>query len=204
MVYFWGGFAPQCAQIDAILTQMDSSGKYSNSFTFVKVDAEQLSTSAEDFDVETVPAVVFVKNGKIVDRVDGANPPLLNQLVQKHQQPEKSATTGAGANAAPTAEEVNARLKSLVESASVMVFMKGSPAAPQCGFSRRACEILKTHGAKFSHFDILTDNTVREAMRIYSNWPTYPQIYINSEFVGGVDILTELAESGDLKNMLAA
>ena len=75
-------------------------------------------------------------------------------------------------------KNLNDRLKSLVNMAPVVLFMKGTPQEPRCGFSRQTIEILNNQNVKFSYFDILSDNEVREGLKTYSNWPTYPQLYI--------------------------
>uniref|UniRef100_A0A3Q3FSV8 Glutaredoxin 3 n=1 Tax=Labrus bergylta TaxID=56723 RepID=A0A3Q3FSV8_9LABR len=94
----------------------------------------------------------------------------------------------------------NQRLKKLINAAPCMLFMKGSAQDPRCGFSRQIVALLKTHGIQFSSFDILSDEEVRQGLKAYSNWPTYPQLYANGELVGGLDIVKELAESGELEN----
>jgi monothiol glutaredoxin len=86
----------------------------------------------------------------------------------------------------------------------VVLFMKGSPAAPMCGFSASAASILAGHGATIRHVDVLLDPEVREAVKAFSSWPTLPQVYLGGEFVGGADILRELHESGELATRLAA
>lgn len=78
----------------------------------------------------------------------------------------------------------------------------GTPAAPQCGFSRRFVELLKGQGIQFGSFNILADPQVRDGLKKYSNWPTYPQLFVNGELVGGLDVCTELAESGELRDMV--
>lgn len=90
------------------------------------------------------------------------------------------------------------RLERLIKKAPVMVFMKGSPDAPRCGFSRTLMEIFKKNKVSFDSFDILTDEEVRQGLKEYSNWPTYPQIYAKGTLVGGLDIIKELEESGEL------
>jgi Grx4 family monothiol glutaredoxin len=77
--------------------------------------------------------------------------------------------------------------------------MKGHPDEPKCGFSRKVVEALKTAGVKFGSFNILADNDVREGLKVYSSWPSYPQVYVDGELVGGCDIILELAEAGELK-----
>ena len=94
------------------------------------------------------------------------------------------------------------QIKELVESNDVVLFMKGSPDFPQCGFSGRATQILSTCGAKFASVDVLQNNEVREGIKVYSNWPTIPQLYIKGEFIGGSDILMEMYESGELQQKL--
>lgn len=86
--------------------------------------------------------------------------------------------------------------------APVMLFMKGSPAAPRCGFSRQITEILSENNVPYASFDILTNESVREALKKYSDWPTYPQLYVSGELIGGLDILKEIASSGNLASEL--
>lgn len=97
------------------------------------------------------------------------------------------------------------RLKSLISQHKVMLFMKGSPDEPRCGFSRTIVQLLSGYQiGDFGHFDILTDNEVRQGLKTFSNWKTYPQLYVNGELLGGLDIIKELHEDGELEGMLAA
>lgn len=98
---------------------------------------------------------------------------------------------------------IQEQIKELVESNDVVLFMKGSPDFPQCGFSSRASQILKACGAKFASVDVLQNNEVREGIKQFSNWPTVPQLYIRGEFVGGSDIVIEMYESGELQKKLS-
>ena len=98
--------------------------------------------------------------------------------------------------------DLETRLKKLISSSPVMCFIKGTPQEPRCGFTRQLIEILKTKDVKYGSFDILGDNEVREGLKKYSNWPTYPQVYINSELIGGLDIIKELVESGEFDSMI--
>jgi len=85
-----------------------------------------------------------------------------------------------------------------------MVFMKGSPDAPRCGFSRQIVELLKGENVKFDSFDILGDEEVRQGLKTFSNWPTYPQLYAEGKLIGGLDIVKELKEEGELLDSLPA
>lgn len=90
-----------------------------------------------------------------------------------------------------------------VKSSPVVVFMKGSPNFPQCGFSARACQVLKAAGVEeFSSFDVLSDDPMWEALEDYTQWPTVPQIFIKGKFIGGCDIVSEMYERGELQQML--
>lgn len=95
------------------------------------------------------------------------------------------------------------RIKQMVEQNAVMLFMKGSPEFPQCGFSGRAVQILNACGVnRFGSFDVLSDTDVREGIKAYSHWPTIPQLYIKGEFIGGSDIMLELYQKGELQKKL--
>lgn len=102
------------------------------------------------------------------------------------------------------ADDTRARIESLINASKVMLFMKGSKQFPACGFSNAVVQILKKEGASFDTYNILADPDVRQALKEYSNWPTYPQLYVGGKFVGGCDIVTEMHESGELAEQLTA
>ena len=98
--------------------------------------------------------------------------------------------------------DVQQRIDDLVKGNKVVLFMKGSAQFPMCGFSGRAVEVLKACGVKeFKTFDVLSDEEVRQGIKNYAQWPTIPQLYVNGEFVGGSDIMTEMYQSGELKQL---
>ena len=97
---------------------------------------------------------------------------------------------------------VQEQIKNVVEENSIMLFMKGSPDFPQCGFSGRLVQILQACGVQFPSADVLSDDQIRQGIKDFSNWPTIPQLYINGEFIGGSDIVTEMYESGELQAKL--
>ena len=94
------------------------------------------------------------------------------------------------------------RLDKLVQTNTIMVFMKGNKLMPQCGFSNNVVQILNVLGVPFETVDVLADPDIRQGIKEYSNWPTIPQVYINGEFVGGSDILIELYQNGKLQEMV--
>ena len=98
---------------------------------------------------------------------------------------------------------VRDRIHEQVTSAPVMLYMKGSPAFPQCGFSSSAVQMLKACGVdRFQTVDVLQDPEIRQGIKEYANWPTIPQLYVNGEFVGGADIMREMYQSGELQKVL--
>ena len=94
------------------------------------------------------------------------------------------------------------RIDALVKANPVLLFMKGSPLFPQCGFSSRAVAILNHLGAEFESVDVLQDQGIRQGIKAYSDWPTIPQLYVGGEFVGGSDIMMEMYESGELAQLM--
>lgn len=100
-------------------------------------------------------------------------------------------------------DDVQQRIDNLVKSNRVVLFMKGTPQFPMCGFSGRAIQILKACGARdVAAVNVLEDEGIRQGIKAYSNWPTIPQLYIGGEFVGGSDIMTEMYEAGELQQAL--
>ena len=96
---------------------------------------------------------------------------------------------------------VLARIKQEVEETPVVLFMKGTPMFPQCGFSAAVVQALSNLGVKFKGIDVLTDPSLREGIKQYANWPTIPQLYVKGEFVGGCDIVREMYETGELQQL---
>ena len=126
-------------------------------------------------------------NGKLVGGLD-----IVNELVEDSSLDDM----------VPETAKLNNRLTKLINNAKVMLFMKGTPSEPRCGFSKKIVEILQVHKIEFSSFDILTDNTIRQGLKTFSNWPTYPQLYASGKLIGGLDIVKELADEGELCDAL--
>ena len=93
-------------------------------------------------------------------------------------------------------------IKDLIEKNGIVLFMKGTPTFPQCGFSSKAVMLLKSCGAAFASVNVLEEPEIRQGIKEFSNWPTIPQLYVNGEFVGGSDIMTEMYETGELQTLV--
>lgn len=101
-------------------------------------------------------------------------------------------------------DDTKKRIQDLLQSSKVLLFMKGTKQFPACGFSNTVVQILKKEGASFETFNILADPDMRQGLKEFSNWPTYPQLYVDGKFVGGCDIVTEMHQSGELRKVLGA
>jgi len=205
VVHFWAPWATQCEPMDEAMKILAEEESDLKSVNFLRVEAEQLADVSMDYEVAAVPTFLFFLGGKIVQRIEGAKAADVTKAVKslaKVQPTPRSNNQSAKEAKIETPEELNERLKKIIESSSVMLFMKGDPASPKCGFSRQTIELLNGLDAKFGSFDILTDDAVRQGLKTYSNWPTYPQLYIKGELVGGLDILKEMNSGGELKPML--
>jgi len=99
-------------------------------------------------------------------------------------------------------DELKQRIETTIGKERVMLFMKGNPAMPQCGFSAHVVGILKKEGVPFGSYNILADQELREGLKAYSNWPTFPQLYVDGKLVGGCDIVSEMHERGELAAVL--
>lgn len=97
-----------------------------------------------------------------------------------------------------------ARIKDQVQSQQVLLYMKGTPDFPQCGFSMRTVQVLKNLAVEFGHVNVLADPEIRANLPKYSNWPTFPQLFVKGELIGGCDITVEMYESGELQKLLDA
>lgn len=100
------------------------------------------------------------------------------------------------------ADAVHKNIDKLVHEHDVVLFMKGTPQFPQCGFSQRVVALLQESGVPYAAVNVLLDDSIREGIKVYANWPTIPQLYIKSDFIGGCDIICEMKESGELESLL--
>lgn len=232
-VHFWASWCDPCKQMDAIFAQLAAENPQTN---FIRVEAEEAVDISEAYDVSAVPFFLFFKNGAVIDRLEGANPPELAHKVARHVASPGYATSapgsvatisGAGASAAPSviesvlsaarkssadegkskssqegnglSPEVKSKIERIIAEKPVVLFMKGDPDSPRCGFSLKVVNVLKELKVDFGSFDILGDEDVRSGVKIFSKWPTFPQLYCRGELVGGCDIVLEMHQNGELK-----
>ena len=164
---------------------------------------------------------LYNQDNKILARISGSNPQILKDALDTHCGDGGSngavnggaADTGAGAaglsgstaSTQPVEEEdLNKRLEKLVKAAPVMLFMKGTPSAPQCGFSRQLVGILRDHNVRYGFFNILADEDVRSGLKEFADWPTFPMLWVDGEFVGGLDVIKDMVETGQFEEVVSA
>ena len=199
-INFMADWHEPCIHMNSVFEELSRTFPW---ILYFQADAEECEDLAESFGVEQVPTFVVVQDGKKVDQVVGANAPALNSMIQKHAK--SNAPHGqiqSKKQEAGSTENLDEKLKNLINSQPVMIFIKGVPSAPQCGFSRQLIEILSETKCSYGSFNILEDDQVRQGLKTYSNWPTFPQVYIKGELIGGLDIVKELVASGEFEKML--
>nr|XP_023023364.1 glutaredoxin 3 [Leptinotarsa decemlineata] len=186
VIHFQADWAEQCSQVNELLETLSSQKKYPET-KFYSCPAEDLSEVCLKYKIEAVPTVILFRSGSIVETVHGADPSKIIEAITKY-----SALSGDGGDSVDKNKSLDARLKMLINKSKIMLFMKGDRNNPRCGFSR------KTFGVPYETFDILSDEDVRQGLKTYSNWPTYPQLYVAGELIGGLDIIKEMLDSGEL------
>lgn len=214
IVSFHAPWAAPCAQMATVLSALAAgypSGPDATT-SWVSINAEDLSDISETYNVTAVPFLVLIRDGQVLETVSGSSAVKVRAAIEKHAAAPSASSTAAPAQAngaAPPAEkqpeveqaeeetdpekkkdELFKRLGELVRAAPVMLFMKGTPSAPQCGFSRQLVAILREHAVKYGFFNILADDEVRQGLKEFAEWPTYPQLWVDGELVGGLDIVS--------------
>ncbi|KAJ3808803.1 glutaredoxin [Lentinula aff. lateritia] len=209
---FWAEWAEPCKQMNAVTIEL--AKKYP-SVLFLQIEAEAQSDISESFDIESVPSIILLRGHTLLQRISGADAPALTTAVAKFASsssinpqsrtdlpPAKASNTVV--EVADPSEDLESRMTRLMNQSKIVLFMKGSPDAPRCGFSRRMTGLLRDQKVDFTHFDILSDEGVRQGLKKRNDWPTFPQLIINGEFVGGLDIVQEMVENGEFVETLAA
>ncbi|KAI0692460.1 glutaredoxin [Cerioporus squamosus] len=208
LINFWAPWAAPCKQMNEVVLEL--AKKYPQ-ILVLQVEAETQADIAESFEVEAVPTFVILRGHTLLGRISGADAPALTKAIAEHTRAPSSISPQSHTDRAPAApsditsgpsEKTEEELRALMNRERVMLFMKGSPDAPRCGFSRRIVALLRDQGVEFGSFDILQDEGVRAGLKVLNNWPTFPQLVIKGEFVGGLDVVTEMVENGELKEML--
>jgi Grx4 family monothiol glutaredoxin len=209
------------------------AGSSPTPIAFTSVEAETSDDLTAQYNVELVPTFVLTRaDGSVFTKIESPDPAALSAAVLGLVEETKNGTTGDNSTAAAASasssssssstpadtaaaaapvddgsvltDSLKAAITTLLSSAPILLFMKGTPQAPKCGFSRQIVELLQAGGIEFSSFDILNKDQqhIRNGLKLYNDWPTYPQLHVNGELVGGLDIVKEMAAEGDLAEQL--
>jgi len=190
VLHFTATWSDPCKTVAASLGVL--SQKYPG-LTVHQVDTEKVSKFSETNNIDSVPTCLFYLKKELKETVAGLNVPRVAKTVDK-----LITDCGSIAPAEAPIEDLNSRLKRLTQMAKCVAFIKGSPQAPRCKFTRALMELFSTLEVEFSYFDILSDKDVREGLKTFGEWPTYPQVWLDGELCGGLDILKEMHENGEL------
>eukprot|EP01083_Nonionella_stella_P274274 930876_1 len=211
VLFFWADWHEPCKQIQSVISELSNDHKQ---LKFYAIDAQEFETTTSSFNVTAVPTIILCKNQQESKRLEAASvPTTVNTIKQfaKHSQTAQELkqnnnnknNENENENETESIDELNKRIAKLISAAPIMLFMKGSPEEPKCKFSRATVEILKQQGViKYGYFNILNDSAVRAQIKIYSNWKTFPQLYINEKLIGGLDIIKEKIEDDEFKDLL--
>ncbi|GAA6010043.1 hypothetical protein JCM10207_007532 [Rhodosporidiobolus poonsookiae] len=230
VLYFRADWAEPCRTMDGVTTEL---AKRWESVLFLSIEAEALPDISESFEVDAVPYFILLRGHTLLTRLSGAQPAVLSAAIKSHAskpsslstssqqpvaaqtiyQPGEQATGSAGAGGTvadggddeidESDEELEKRCQELMKQSDVVLFMKGDRNTPRCGFSQKIVGILNSEGLEYTTFDILNDEGVRQKLKELNEWPTFPQLIIKGEFVGGLDVVKEMQENGELQEMLA-
>ncbi|CAH0476603.1 unnamed protein product [Peronospora belbahrii] len=214
ITFFWADFHEVCrpnGQLDIVLRQLATLHPR---IRFLKVAAEELTQLSERFQIHLVPTFIIAQGRSILHKVEGANVAKLAKHVEmlsknvSLEQPNgessgiRSSTIDTTLNGPMEHNPLQDRLKKLIHASPVMLFMKGNPMEPKCGFSQEMITLLNEEKIQFGTFDILTDNEVRQGLKQFSNWPTFPQLYVHGCLIGGLDIVKEIKSEGSIREQL--
>lgn len=203
LLYFWAPWAAPCKQMTDVVSAL--AGKYTAALLTLQIEADVHEEITESFEIESVPSFIVLRGHTLLARIEGAGAVALTDAITKHvgAAPFSYTEKPPAAMSESDSEAHEERLRRLMNQSTVVLFMKGSPDAPRCGFSRKICGLLRDNKISFSHFDILTDEAVRQGLKKLNDWPTYPQLIVKGEFVGGLDIVQEMVDNGELRELVA-
>mmetsp|Transcript_4797 Transcript_4797/g.5546 ORF Transcript_4797/g.5546 Transcript_4797/m.5546 type:complete len:352 (-) Transcript_4797:328-1383(-) len=217
VLFFWASWHEATAPGGSASKLYETLATITPDISFYRVEAEAQPDLSTKYNVTVVPSFVLIyTDGRVVQTIEGADD--VARLTSAVSQLRNMGTTisvissndgnhdgnhdQSSSGEMTKEEKLNQRLERLIHKSQVMLFMKGSPHHPRCGFSRQAIELLTHAKISFCTFDILTDEDVRQGLKTYSDWPTYPQLYVDGELLGGLDIMNEMAEEGDLAEQM--
>lgn len=207
VLLFWASWHESTPAMMELFHALESSIE---NIRFLRVEAEAVPKLSKQYSISVVPTFVMIdKNGQVIEMIEGVDDPAnvtraVMQLQNRPCLPSPPVSVGTmmtleqeGKEKESNEEQLRKRLITLINSSEVMLFMKGIPSAPKCGFSKQIVELLQLEKISFGSFDVLSDEAVRQGLKTFSNWPTYPQLYVKGELIGGIDIVKEMIDGNN-------
>ncbi|CAF2517418.1 unnamed protein product [Rotaria sp. Silwood2] len=192
-----------CKIVNEGLLAISRDPEFMEQLAICRLNADHFYDLLNSENVNAAPTILFYHQAKINDRVDGFNQSDLLKKIKLHINTIGIVqATEIKSNSDVQIEDVENKIKKLLYSSPIILFMKGTPASPQCGFSRQACHLLDEHKIHYDYFDVLADENVREQLKKHSNWNTYPQLFVDGELIGGLDIMKQMIENGEFEKKL--
>ncbi|KAJ5087537.1 thioredoxin [Penicillium angulare] len=199
VIYFYTPWTEYSTQMSTGMTTLSSRCQTTTPPTtsFVRINAKSLVDIAKEYNVSKAPYVVFLRDGQVIESIGGVDVSKVHVALERHVGVDNIAVplpvdpTPSLEESKEAKEAMILRLTELVRSAPVMSFMKGTPKSPLCRFSRRLVAILDEHNIEYESFNILADEDIRQGLKEFGDWPTFPQLWIKGQLVGGLEIVRE-------------
>ncbi|KAE8421113.1 putative thioredoxin [Aspergillus pseudocaelatus] len=197
ILYFYTPWTVFKTQMTAGLTDLASQYPASTppTISFVSIDAKGLLDIAKEYGVRVAPCVVCLRNGLVLESIRGDDPSMVRSAIERYTGikalPIPAAPALTPEQLKQSKEALVTRLTELVKAAPVMLFMKGTPKSPQCRYSRRLVRILDDHSIEYGSYNVMADEDIRQGLKEFGDWPTFPQLWVDGELVGGLEIVRE-------------
>ncbi|KAJ7062660.1 thioredoxin-like protein [Mycena amicta] len=201
LISFWTPWAAPCTQMNAVVREL--ARRYSGMLVLT-VEAEEQVEITQLFAVEAVPECLVLRGHTLLARISGADARALVEAISTHIQSPLPANASLSTDFAMEIlpEHLELRMRNLMKQSWIVLFMKGDPDAPRCGFSRKISTLLLDRGVPFAHVDVLKDEAVRQGIKRVNDWPTFPQLVVGGKFVGGLDIVQEMVDNGQFDSVV--
>ena len=201
VVHYVADWCPPCKDVSEILSTIPT--QYGGKISYVEIDVTKSEDICAASGVESVPFVAYYRHNpkleggkkqQIVSTVNGAK---LNSIVRNLRS-----LFGNGNDSRAAFATLDEYIASLINRDRIVTFITGTPSHPMCGFTGKLCRLLEEYKVEYTYYDIMADDELCERLKTYSNWPTYPQLYVGGKLIGGLDIILELEKEGELKETL--
>lgn len=205
LIYFWTSWAEPCVQMNQVVEEL---AKAHPKLLALRVEAEEQADITDSFDINSVPTCLVIQGHALLARIEGGDAAQLTKTITECLGNKSSVAPQSTTSQPPTPalssetpEQLEARMRGIMNQSAVVLFMKGEPDTPRCGFSKTAVALLREKKVAFTHFDILGDDDVRQGLKKLNDWPTFPQFIVKGDFVGGLDVVKEMKESGEFEEV---